>query len=430
MENGSISCGLEQVLGTPGFRTLQLGRSPTHVNIMRVRYRDMEDTATGLRKTGTPLIMLKNDLIGPAGAMDDVGSYYFIPELSVRLGMPIRYVADVFYIGLLAGSLVIGTCGFFVLFQRWPARTITVIAMLMLAGVAYKAGDVYIFYVVSSVVAVPWVLVLVRRTRRDFWLPVFLVLMGLLIACSNWVRNYSGAGALLFICSVLILYPGATRYRKMFLLLCLFIGFAAPLPFFHRLVAQRDRVVRSYCPQYATLWSGHPMWHAIYTGLGFLQNDFGLRWEDAVTYDKVQSIAPGTLFGSPRYEQILKQETLTLTKQHPLFIFLTLTSKGGVTLAVFLLAANMGLIAAAYCRKPKAIEIAFWPAIVFNSAFGILVYPFPQYMLGLIAFGVLYAITSLGFALEPQAVGAEESRISQNGEKVILTLLRRQPERQ
>jgi hypothetical protein len=428
---GSISCNLERLLGTPGYRSLPPGRSPTRISIMPSRYWDLENTALGLRRTGTALITIDGNVIGPAGSMDDVGSYYFIPELSVRFSMPVRRAVDVFYLGLIAVSLIAGAWGFFLLFKEWPGRIIVILGLLMLAGVASKVGDVYIFYFVTSVVAVPWILVLARRQRQDFRLPAFLALMGVLIAFANWVRGYSGTGALLFVCGVLVLYPAATASRKAALLLCLGLGLILPSLFFSHLVAERDKVVRAYCPGYAALWSGHSFWHPVYTGLGFLQNDYGLRWDDTVTYDKVQTIAPGTLFGSPQYDKVLKEETIVFAKHHPWFIFMTLASKIGVTLAVFLLAANVGLAAAVYWRKPWGVEIPFWLAILFSSVFSILVYPLPQYMLGLITFGVLYAITSIGFGLErPSERGKWQPRSGGNQEAAKWEFATRQPERQ
>jgi hypothetical protein len=122
----------------------------------------------------------------------------------------------------------------------------------------------------------------------------------------------------------------------------------------------------------------------------------------------VQSLAPGTLYGSDAYEKILRQQVLFLVRRYPKLVFYTLAAKLGVISSLFLLSANVGLIAARLGRRPTGLEAAFWVGIVFNSFFGVWVLPVAAYLVGFISFAMLYGIVSLDFALwtRPPRLGA------------------------
>jgi hypothetical protein len=60
-------------------------------------------------------------------------------------------------------------------------------------------------------------------------------------------------------------------------------------------------------------------------------------------------------------------------------------------------------VAAALYPKSWPIEVAFWGAIAFNSLFGLLVIPQPQYLLGFKAFATLYGVVSVDHALKARA---------------------------
>jgi len=133
-------------------------------------------------------------------------------------------------------------------------------------------------------------------------------------------------------------------------------------------------------------------------------------YDDRITYDKVQSIAPGTVYGSAEYERILRREVYLILRRYPRLVLYTVAAKLGVILAVFLLSANVGLIGTRIAPKPLGLEIAFWLGIAFNGLFGILVVPLVAYLLGLIAFATLYGVVSLDFAFEKKfREGARQS---------------------
>ncbi len=396
-----LGCNLPLAVGTPGRLQEEgsLRRSPTLVSVMPTRYLSLVHAVEGNSSIGIPLVSSVHGVLGLSGGLDDIGSYYLIPKLSAALRIPIASAIDLFYISLLTLGLLAGAWGYFILFHGWAARSIALVGLVVLTGAAYRIGDVYILFFLTTVMAVPWILALICRST-SFWLSAYLFLIGMVIGVANAVRSHAGTAALIFLCVMVGLGLSTPRPRKWLLFSCLAAGLLLPQVFFSRLVARRNAFLVAHCPEYGSLTAQHPLWHAVYSGLGFLENDYGLRWDDGLTYDKVQSIEPGTIYGSPEYERILRHQVFSLFRQNPWFVFITVASKFGVTLVVFLLSANVGLFAIFRFRRPWVVDSAFVPAIVFSSLFAIVAYPLPQYMLGLTVFGALYGVTSLGFALE------------------------------
>jgi hypothetical protein len=394
----ALSCDLASALGTPGARVLPVEPLPTHISIMRTRYWDLRYTLAGIEQTGEPLVAVNGKILGPSGGLDDVGSYYLIPKLSQLFGLPLFRAIDLFYDILLFLGFLTGAIGFLILYATPLARTMALGGLLVLTALAHHVGDVYIFCFLTAVVVTPWMLALMRG--RGSWLPVFLVMLGALIETADAVRVHSGTAAFLFSSVLLLFLVPAHRGRKLVLFLCLIGGMLVPKLFFAREVARRDAFLGTHCPAYGPLSARHPMWHSVFIGFGYLQNDYGISWSDSNAYETVQSIAPGTTFGSVRYERVLRGEVLQLLRRHPWFVFLNLASKLGVVLAMVALGVNIGALATIIAPKPWAVELSFLVAISFSSLFALLTIPALPYMLGLISFAVLYGIVSVGFYLE------------------------------
>lgn len=375
-----------------------------HVHIMTSRYWDLVWTLAGRQQTGVPLVELcGKKLIPSAGGIEDVGSFYLIPELSWFFGLSIAQSVDLFYELFLCFSLVAGVAAFFVLCRVWLARGIALIGLLLLTAIAYKIGDVYIFSFVTAVVVTPWMLVWSHRGTDRIWPTAAFFVIGFLVETANIVRSHAGTAALMFVCLILFFQASVSKRRKVALLLCLMAGMLVPKAVISRVVGQSDALLSSREPKFKASSRQHVLWHSVYSGLGFLQNDYGFKWDDGATYEKAQSVMPGVRFGSPQYEQVLKREVIRAVWHHPWFIFQTLSAKLGVMLAVIALFANVGLLAAVVRPKPWAVEVAFGTAILFSSLFGLVAIPGVPYMLGLISFACLYGILSLGFFLEDRS---------------------------
>jgi hypothetical protein len=416
-------CNLEAALGTPGSRVLPTEPVPTHVSLMRARYWDLVATERGDRETGGALIELADGVVGPSGGSDDVGSYYLVPKLSEVLEITIAQAIDLFYSSLVVLAVLVGGTAFFVLFRSGRIRTGVLLALVVLAALTFKIGDIYIFQFFVAVVVLPWSLVLARRGTLRGWWCAFLFPVGILAGVANTVRSHAATGVIIFLLGILLFHISTTIPGKLVLLVCLFTGFLVPTYWFARMVANRDNILQARCPEYKGLTSHHPLWHSVYLGFGYLQNEYGISPQDSSSFQKVESIAPGTIYTSRQYEAILKHEVMVLLREHPVFVFMTLASKLGVVLCMLLISANVGLVAAALHPKPWPIEMSFWAAMAFNSLFGLLVVPLPAYMLGLITVGCLYGLVSIGFVLEPGFRARLTTSAEQVGSKTHVEIL-------
>ena len=375
---------------------------------MGTRYQDLIDAVAGYKLTHVPLVALNGVSFAPAGPVDDLGIYYLIPRLAAFLGWSVARSIDAFYLSALVLSFILGA----IALHRWArsqlVKWLSLIWLLALTGWSYHAGDVYILSTVTTVVVIAAVLYVRRAHGESRWLPVFFLSIGLLLGLAHLIRSHSGTPALLCTaCLLLFSFPRGLK-RKALLLTGLLLAFLMPQLWLRSLVHARDRFLSAHCSNYQTFNSHHVFWHSVYIGFGFLTNEYVPSYSDMVAYGRVQALAPGTVFGSPEYERILRGQVLELIRRHPGFVLLTLTAKSGVLIFIFLAACNVGLLAALKHPKPWPLELAFWVAIGFSSLPGLLVVPSSSgYTLGFVALATLYAVVSLDFALAPSAVQAD-----------------------
>ena len=392
------SCDGVSVLATPGSKLPEV--APTRIRIMNARYKDLSDALVGYQKTGIALVAFNGKAFGPAGALDDPGSYYLIPKISVLLKVPLKLTIDLFYFSLIMLTVVIGTVGFWASLNTKLGKWLALAWVVAVVASAYHAGDVYILSAFTPLTVVPWLMYSVERRSLGWFLPAFLFVEGLIIGLAHTVRAHSGTALLIFTLCILLFHVAAPKTHKALLVTALLVGLLVPQLYLRVLVAERDAFLASVCPSCPKFPARHPFWHSTYIGFGFLTNEYVPSYTDAVAYARVQTIAPGTVFGSAKYEHILRQEVLAFIRHHPGLVVTTLAAKAGVILLVFLAVANIGLLAAVRYRKPWPIELGFWSSIAFSSLPGLLVVPSSSgYMLGLATFASLYAVSSTDFAL-------------------------------
>jgi hypothetical protein len=226
----------------------------------------------------------------------------------------------------------------------------------------------------------------------------FLFGVGLLAGFANQVRSYAATSLVIFIVVLVAFRLKTSHARKLIFLAILAAGMLLPAAYFRHLIARRDAYLVAAQPGYTNTVDQHPIWHTVYTGLGFTKNPYVAGYRDEVAAEAVYSISPSTPYLSPEYERILRDESLRIARQHPLFILVTLIAKLRIVLFLLLSWSNVGLLAAAFYPKGKAMESAFWGALIFSSLFGIVAIPQVQYLLGFMAFATLYGIVSLDYA--------------------------------
>ena len=385
--------------------------------IMPCRYRALLDVAAGYKKTGISLVGYNGKGLYPAGASDDAGIYYFIPNIAHAFNLSIARAIDVFFVGLMMITLIAGIIGSLLFFKRWSTRLIAVVGLVGIALVSLKVGDVYLASAYAAVGIIPPFLYFTRSKKINGWFVAFIFLAGLSIGIDHYIRSQAGTAVLIFTALSLLFYIKISRKEKAILTISLIVGMLMPMFYFHTLFQQRDAYFASNKSYAEQLLRGHPLWHSVYIGLGFLDNEYGLKYNDDVAYNKVRSISPGTRLVSPEYEQILKRETFKFIREHPRFVLYTLFAKLGIAFFFLLVFANIGLLAAIRYPKGWPLELSFWGAISISALPGIIVIPTPPYLLGLIALATIYGIVSINHAVENGAWRDIYAALNRSGDK-------------
>lgn len=339
------------------------------------------------------------------GAVDDAGLPYLLPKVAHLFHLSLSSAWMLWFFAMLLLSLAIGAYGMMRLLTSPLVKVFYLIHLLIVTVLTVMVGDVYALSACLAIAATPFALRFVsdpidgRRFRSSL---VVLFVAGIVFGWAHLVRSHSATGLMLFIGVLLLFAAQAAWLKRSALLATMLVGFFVPQLHMKTVFDARDAFLSAQVG-YRSLARQHPFWHSIYIGLGFLSNDYGLAYKDEIAQKKVRQVAPHAEFCSPEYETVLKSAVIDLIKKDPAFVVLTLLAKSGLILIYFCLLANVGLFAAIRYPKPWHIELAFALALGFNALFGLLVLPRLSYLLGFIAFAMLYGIVSLDAALRQRA---------------------------
>lgn len=287
---------------------------------------------------------------------------------------------------------------YFLFRKGWPRRF--GLAMLSVVGLlAERIGDIYIVAPSVTIALVPLFMCLAERQAGRPALKILAACSGVLLGTANILRSHSGTSVALFMVVIVLFHLQLDLKKKLALILLGTTAMATPFLYMKTLLDRRDAFLKDQNPATIEVGRWHPFWHSVYIGFGFLENNYGIRYNDRVAAEKVRSITPEARYLSKEYEQILRKEVLRLVWAHPFFTIRTLAAKMGVMWLYLIVFANLGLWAAFHRPKPRPVEGAFWVALGFGSLVGLLTVPHPQYVLGFIAFAALYGAVSLNEAM-------------------------------
>ncbi len=371
------------------------------MDIMPYRIRQLEWTLDAYKKTGISFLAEHDSKYLPSGGADDVGIYYFVPKIANLLDVNVAAATNIFFSGLLFISLVIGSIGFLLLFKNRLAQGISIVALLLLTLVSWEIGDVYIAKTVAAVTVLPLFLYFIKNKKFSLIFYFFMFGAGFIIGFNHLIRSYSGLAVGVFILSMLV-FLNITWKQKMALVIVLSVGVLLPTTYVSTVLNKRDAFLIKNEAMVEGNLRQHALWHNVYLGFGYLNNKYGIEYNDNIARAKVASIVPNNKYRAYNQEDndILRREFFKLVKNDPLFTLTTVFSKVGILIGYLLVYANVGLIASFYRTKERSIEVAFWLAMVLSSLPAILVMPSSIYMLGFIAMATLYGIYSIGDYIE------------------------------
>ncbi|MFN3385096.1 MAG: hypothetical protein ACK42Y_00720 [Candidatus Thermochlorobacter sp.] len=339
------------------------------------------------------------------GATDDAGLPYLLPKLANLLHLSLGEAWTLWFFSILIVSYALGIYAMMRLLTSSLVKAFYLIHLFVVTVMIVMIGDVYALPACLAIAAVPFALRFFTNTMDDRRFRTSLAILfgtGILFGWAHVIRSHAATGLIVFMVALLLFAMQVSWLKRMVLLASLLFGFLVPQSYMKTLFDARDAFLEAQIG-YGSALRQHPFWHSIYIGLGFLSNDYGLAYKDEVAEKKVRQVAPHAEYCSPEYEAVLKSAVIDLIKKDPVFVTLTLLAKSGFVLIYFCLFANVGLFAAIRYPKPWRIELAFVLALGFNALFGLLVIPRLSYLLGFIAFAVLYGAVSLDDALRQRA---------------------------
>ncbi len=388
--------------------------APTRFRLMPTRFVLAQQAVAGYERSGVSLVGFNGAGFTPAGESDDLGLYYVIPKVVKYLHLSVDKSIDLFILALIAFPLLVGIAGLYLLVRHQSYRLWGILGLCGVAAISARYGDVYVVQSGIVVALVPWILCLARGGPQYPFLNLFAFVTGVGCSVANILRFQAGTPVMVFAVIILLFHVKPKLSRKISLILALSVGALMPQFYLHGVLRNRDRFVLTMERNYVPAVPYHPTWHNVYTGLGFLNNEYGLKNTDEFAIEKVRTIDPDALYPSSAYERVVRSEVFHTIKMHPGFVLYSLMTKIGLLLLIGAICSGPGLIAAARFPKPWPIECAFWSAMVIASLNGVLVEPRATYLLGFVALCVLYGIVSLDWKNESKAgqAGAKYETVS------------------
>lgn len=359
--------------------------------MMPCRKEILENTLEALTITDTPLVALNGDTYDIPNIADDQGIFYFIPYLAKTFSLTAESATLLFFNLLMYSAIIVSVCCFLMVFKSWPARILSAVGLLKLGYCRF--WDVYLIMYFAVAILVPLFMVLQKKSvKLDLRFSALLAVSGIIIGYANFLRGHAGTGVFIFIALWLFLRKGFALKEKLSSLVLLSIFAFLPHLHIKHLEDQRDRFLAKTNPSHSRASVSHPLWHNAYIGLGYLPNDYQIRWGDGCGFDKVKTIDPSAKFYSDTYLQILKNEIIKMLRSDPMFLLKTLVYKMFVILLMVLKYSNVGLLFLFYVKPPFREFIPMIASSLFFAIPGLLAIPKPEYLSGMITLVSLFSI--------------------------------------
>jgi len=151
-------------------------------------------------------------------------------------------------------------------------------------------------------------------------------------ALAHYTRLHSGTSVLIFM-GVIIISNLKKEFRKTLKSLAMLaLGLIIPVVFFTTMIHKRDAYIAQNRKSAIEMKGQHIIWHAIYIGMSFLANEYGVPRSDRDVKDIVRAVNPDITIYSKEYERIVRNEVFELITSHPLFTVRTQAAKFGIML--------------------------------------------------------------------------------------------------
>lgn len=381
-------------------------------NFLLGRYESLKYVLAGVEKTGIPLVQFDGTQFIPTAFSDDIGIYILFPKLMSIFGLSLDQTIIYFNMMLSISGATLAIVGFWKIYNSWSTRFIGIAGVLFATKVTLMTEDVYRAPAAVTIAALPWAIYFFYEQKGAAWTRnLFLLLLGFSIGGVHYIRSFGGIPILLF-ATILI----GTAWHKQALqkvgALCLIgLGALVPCLYFYNCLAHYHEFVQKTFSHYSWVQLGHPFWHTVYGGLGFIQNEFGLKQDDAVSLNLVRSIAPDVFEANGfdnssipylrydhRYETILRNAYFKFITSYPHYVLENYFAKAGVICVYILRYVNIGLVTLFLTGLPLNLLAALLAAGSWAALPGVIAIPsVAAYILTFIVLCILFATLSINY---------------------------------
>jgi hypothetical protein len=369
--------------------------------LMPIRFQEVTEAVVGFERTGVALVSVRGDSLIPTASYDDVGIFYLVPKLATLFHLSPASAWDLFFFLMIIPTFTIGFIGMMRMLETHGARLFYAVMFAPLFITVYLSGDIYALSPALAVAIVPYVIQFSKSNSEPsmkHWILFFL--FGMVIMLGHSIRAHS-ATAIVLTFSILFFLKKQWQMREKWIsLIIIVIGILSIWLFFKARFVERNAYLSQQQPNYVVPPQAHPFWHNVYIGFGFLENDYGIRYQDQIAYDKAKEISPTVVLLNDDYERILRDEVFAIVKKNPLFVVRTVSAKAGVIGFYLMLFMNTGLFCALRYGLKWQMEIALWAGMLFNTLPGFLAVPYIPYLTGSFAFAVIYGAMQVDNAIK------------------------------
>ena len=329
----------------------------------------------------------------PIGDSDHPGIYLYLPLVGNALGIDDpEFLIKLLFVALFPLVFLVAPLVFYLLFQSITAGLVA--PVLLLAKFRFLEDSQHYWIGAWAVLLGLPVLALVA-VRRPRGSTLLLLAMCVLGGFASSVRGAAGVPLVVGAIAILLLQGGAWRRRLGLAAACAVCYFAMSTGVVEAAKSYRDWKTGVAVPsEYRTNF------HSIYIGLGYVQNDYGITYNDSVAIEHALKVDPKATYLGPRYPKVMRKLVFDLARDDPGFIVDNLTTKAGLitrnALDRFwpaLLLVSLGMLVGPYQRAMRIAAGFAVPALAVGFLPPVLVIPLEEYALGWLgAWGYLWLI--------------------------------------
>ena len=351
-----------------------------------------------LKDTGVYFLVKSSAEYHCPTASDDLGYFFYTIFLGNFLNLaPLQASQLFFYLGV-AISFIIITIAFLGISKSYVGYGIVLLCMIRLTMPLLYLNPPYIAYLLASA---PIAIILFAdfySSKKAFLIAA--IIGGFLGSVSDEIRSFSAFPLFVF-CFIYLLFNQKWPIKRKITFIVLF-SLSYSIPCFHCMYHMKKR--NKFLTSQGVLLTDstrHVFWHNIYTGLGFLNNNENIIWNDTCAINRALGINSESKYPSVLYEQTIRNEIFRLCKEKRYFVATTIFAKLGVILYFFLIYFGLfGVLCSWFYPKPLRIELAFWASLGVSALPGILTLPVVAYLIGFIAITIMYTMYSSLYALK------------------------------